>query len=239
MRAGVATAVEPRSGPSSPFRVAEVPLGYELVVAGRGTAVPDWGVDEFGTHEPFTVLGRGGSTEMKDLVVVSTTGFEGYQGGLGQTSRRYLEGPHELSVDGRTALFAPAAGDRWADLVAVAGDDVAVRVTAPDASRAELVEILERVEVPADRTLAPAVVDPPGGLEVIGSLDADAVLALTSGVEPRTERVPGPTTAHAAGWVDDGGGTLSALTLPPGAPTWRPWWASPPSRGTASPPSVL
>lgn len=214
----VTTGGEPRRGASSPFRVPEVPDGYRLVVAGQGTAVPDWGDDEIGTNEPFTVLGRGGSTDVDDLVVVSTTGFEGYQGGLAQASRGYLDGADELSLDGRPALFAPANRGYWADLVGVAGEDVAVRVTAPEATREELVEVWKRVEVPAERTAAPAV-DPPGGLDVIGHLDADAVLALSPGVQPRGDQVPGPTTAHAAGWVgeEDDQRALSVLTLPRGA----------------------
>lgn len=97
----------------------------------------------------------------------------------------------------------------------VVGDDIAVRVTAPRRTRDELVAVLDRVEVPADRTRAPAVLDPPFDLAVVGSLDADAVLALSSYVEPRSERLPGPTSAHVAAWIgDEEQGSLSVMTLP-------------------------
>lgn len=187
------------------------------MMAGLGTAEPDWGDDGVGTHEPFTVLGPGDAERAEELVVVSLTGFEGYQGDLAQASRGYLKGPEEFSIEGRRAMFTPASGDAWADLVAVAGDDLAIRVTSRGATREELVEILDQVEVPADRTRAPVVVDPPGGLEVVGAVDADAVVALGSVVEPGTDRVPGPTTAHAAGWIGEDEAKMSVVSLPGGA----------------------
>lgn len=67
------------SGRSHPFAVGLVPRGFRPVSAGSGNKRQAWGDDSFGTDEPFTVLRGDGDSVM----VVSTTGFEGYQGNLG------------------------------------------------------------------------------------------------------------------------------------------------------------
>jgi hypothetical protein len=186
-------------------------------VAGTGTQRGAWGEDSTGTDEPYTVLARG-----TDVIVVSITGFEGYQGGIDQASNPYgAEGVESFTIDGTDARFVPASG-HWADLVAVRGDDLAVRVTAPAASRDELVDILERVEVGPDRTRAPSVPDPPDGWEAVGSVDVDGVLASVASVAsagPRTS--PGPMSAHGAGWTAPGstieGQQVTVQTLPGGS----------------------
>ncbi|MGQ0831555.1 MAG: hypothetical protein ACT4OV_07745 [Microthrixaceae bacterium] len=213
--------LETGSTASSPFTVGAVPAGYELVTAGTGTREGDWGDDSVGTVEPYTVLSPDGRADHPDVVLVSTTGFEGYQGGLGQASRGYMAEPEDLTIDGAEAIFAPAAneasGIRWADLVVVRGDDLAVRVTSPSASKAELIALAARVATSRDRTQAPTVPDPPAGLRVLGSVDVDGVLAADASVAPHTDQVPGPTSAHAAGWVRSGSDEvdhLAVLTVP-------------------------
>ena len=217
---------------SSPFVVAPgaVPDGYRAVVAGPGALVQEWGSDSFGTTEPYTVLGPpGGDATDEGIVIVATTGFEGYQGGLAQASNGYLGGDvEEFDYEGRPAIYTPPAeGDEaddpaygarggWADLVAVRGDDVAVRVTAPDADRDALVDMLDRVVVPEDHAEAPEVVRPPAGLEVLGSVDADLVLSASPYVYAAEGQVAAAESAHAVGWVAEPAAGATATTALPG-----------------------
>lgn len=203
---------------SSPFQVGHVPPRYRPVVAGVGTAEPEWGSDSFGTTEPFTVLSPNGTATSSDVVVVSITGFEGYQGGLAQASAGYLaEERQELELDGRTAMYLPPTdAGGWADLVVAVGQDLAVRITSPSGSLDDLAAMLDRVEVPSDRRRAPVVSEPPAGLDVVGHMDADAVVSLEAFVAPYTDSVPGGTSAHGVGWVHDAQPEeqLAVLTLP-------------------------
>ncbi|MFZ6004855.1 MAG: hypothetical protein ACOYXM_13090 [Actinomycetota bacterium] len=228
-----------RSAMSSPFSAVAVPADYTPVAAGIGTAVGEWGEDSTGTVEPYTVLSPDGRVTGPDVVFVSITGFEGYQGGLGQASRGYLSGSTDLTIDGADAIYSPARrderGEQWADLVVVRGDDLAVRVSSPEADAAELTAIAERVAVPDDRTKAPTVPDPPTGLRVVGSVDVDGVLASEPYVALHSDQVPGPRSAHAGGWVrtgSNGEDQLSVLTVPgrsldiAALPVWQvqlPW----------------
>ena len=206
---------------SSPFTVGEIPESYEPVNAGIGNATPNWGADSSGTDEPFTVLAPVGSSDPAERVIVSLTGFEGYQGGLGQTIRMAV--PTDITIDGRDAVHVDAGEGGRSTLVAVRGPDLAVRVTAPGATLEQLTEILEAVEVPTDRARAPQVPTPPAGLEVVGSVDVDAVLAMQFSVEANTDRLGVLDSTHVAGWMDriptndEGGdrpGDLSVMTLP-------------------------
>lgn len=147
-----------------------------------GTAAGDWGSDSSGTVEPYSVLSPDGRADHPDVVLVAITGFEGYEGGLAQASMGYLaEGRQDLRIDGADAVYAPAADDargtRWADLVVVRGEDLAVRVSSPEASLEELAAVAARVGVPTDRTQAPVVPDPPTGFRLVGSVHVDGVLA--------------------------------------------------------------
>jgi hypothetical protein len=190
-----------RTAAASPFTFdpAAVPRGYELVVAGRGNKVQDWGSDTAGTDEPFTVLAPPGEDASSDrAVVVSVTGFEGYEGGLDQAS---------LSDGGGDLV-----GDPWADVVVQRGEDLAVRVTSPGVPEEELAGLARRVEPAADRKRAPAV-DVAGDLEVLGSVDADALLAFEGGFLPYSDEVPGPEGSYSAGWVTGGRGSLVVQTL--------------------------
>lgn len=193
---------------ASPFVVGAVPEGLELAAAGEGTQQQDWGSDSFGTHEPFTVLGPEDGRADDDLVVVSVTGFEGYQGGLAQASAGYLDDPEQFELDGRDAIYSPADDERWADLVVDRGDDLAVRVTAPDTARDDLAAIAERVQPHVDYTRAPVVPEPPDGMAVIGSVDAGMVVSLYAYVDEQGG-VPGTDRAFGAGWT----------TGPPPAPS--------------------
>jgi len=193
-------------GDSHPFSVSDVPAGYELVTAGRGTAKQDWGDDFLGTDEPFTAL----EDDKGSAMVVSVTGFEGYQGGLSQASLGYQDGPGEgLEVDGQQAIFTPARKRSGAELVVVHGSDLAVRVAAAHATKATLVDVARRVKPAADHGTAPQVVDQPGRWHVVGSVDADAVIASSSVVQANSNEVPGPQDAYSAAWLSD----RNALTV--------------------------
>lgn len=209
---------------SSPFSVGSVPPGFEVLAAGTGTDRQVWGVDEEGTEEPFTVLAPASESASRDQVrVVSVTGFRGYQGGLDQAPAGYGGGEH-FTIDGREAIYAPAGEafgrSHWADLVVRRGRDLAVRVTAPEASRRELVEVARRTRAHG-RSRAPEVLDPPGGLRVIGSVDADVVVGLRSMVSEFSVVVPGMTTAHSMGWTSARASTLAVMTVPGGADALR------------------
>lgn len=206
---------------SSPFAVGAVPDGFRLVAAGTGTAIADWGSDSFGSHEPFTVLAPDGIATSPDVVVVSITGFEGYQGGLAQASHGYLSDLREdIEVEGQPGMYTPAITtddvEQWADLVVEVGPDIAVRVTSPSATLDDLRAVLRTVEVPEDRIRAPTVQRTAGGLEVVGSVDVDALLALDAFVLENTDQVPGGPEAHGAGWVRGapGDAQLTVLSLP-------------------------
>ena len=116
----------PSSHPSAPFTVAAVPADFEFAAAERGRPFSPWGSDTFGTAEPFTVLarhGRGGSDSK--LIVVSVTGFSGYESGLDQAapSRTRFDRATRFRVNGRRAIYTPPQvttdGRRfvWSDLV--------------------------------------------------------------------------------------------------------------------------
>jgi hypothetical protein len=200
----------------SPFTFdrAAVPSGYELAVAGRGNQRAAWGSDSSGTDEPFTVLAPPGDDATSErAVVVSVTGFAGYEGGFDQAAF----GSRHLRLDDREAIYGPAhdraGGARRADLVVRHGDDLAVRVTARGATQDELADVARRVEPAGDRGEAPAV-EAGGGLEVVGSVDADAVVALDGGFAPFSDDVPGPEGSYSAGWLAPGRGSLVVQTVP-------------------------
>lgn len=206
-----------RSSESSPVRVGFVPEGYALTVVGRGRGFQYWGDDSEGTYEPFTVLApEGADARSPDAVIVSVTGFEGYEGGLGQASSGYGSGEERrFRLDGRDAIYTPRGtkfrgGQRWADLVAIRGTDLAVRVTARAATRKQLVDVLRRVSLSPsrDHTRAPAVPDLPAGLRVVGSVDAAAVVALE-----RATRELGPPSAQGAAWRQGTAG-LAVVAVP-------------------------
>jgi hypothetical protein len=210
---------EPAADPSPfTFDRAAVPPGYELAVAGRGNQRPAWGSDSSGTDEPFTVLAPpGDDATSARAVVVSVTGFAGYEGGFDQAA----SGSRRIRIDGREARYGPAhdrdGRRRWADLVVRHGDDLAVRVTAPDATEDELVAVARRVQPARDHGRAPAV-DDGGDLEVVGSVDADALVALDGGFAPFSDDVPGPEGSYSAGWVAlPGRGSLVVQTVRGGA----------------------
>jgi hypothetical protein len=83
-----------------------------------------------------------------------------------------------------------------------------VRVTARDATRKQLMEVLRRVRPSLYHTQAPVVPDPPAGLRVVGSVDAGAVVAL----ERATVEL-GPQSAHGAVWRQ-GPASLAVVALP-------------------------
>jgi hypothetical protein len=190
---------------SSPITPGPVPDGYQLVTAGIGTQSQHWGDDSNGTDEPFTVLAPSGADAgSPDAVVVSVTGYAGYEGDLEQAAGAHPPVAQPFTVDGRRAIFTPpgAEGVRGttAGLVVAVDDDLAVRVRA-DATKDELVEVFRRTQPSADRREAPTISEPPEGLHVVGSVDADAIVGLRSFVLPFSDEVPGTERAHAVAWV--------------------------------------
>ncbi len=192
------------------FTVGRVPAGYVGVMAGEGTTGPAWGSDD-GADEPFTVLTEDGTPTGEGVVVVSFAGYEGRENGFFGASRNHSGANwQELEVDGRPALFVEGAVDdegvaRWSDLLVDQGDDLAVRITAPEASLADLRDIYPSVTViPGSHDLAPEIVDPPHGLEVAGSTDLIAVAALSDFVSPERRQVPGPPGSLSASWERKG-----------------------------------
>lgn len=215
-----------RSSASSPFTFDEalVPDGFTAVAAGRGEHRPDWSEDCCGSDEPYVVLSPDGTPDHPDVVVVSITGYQGYQGGLDQASVGYGLDSEEVEVAGEEARYSPPGAehdpDAWADLVVAQGDrDLAIRVTSPDATLEELAALVPLVEVPDDVTQPPAVTAPPG-LELVGSVAADAVVAAFPYVDQQADAGPGPTTAHGVGWrqgVSDHGTQVVLMSLPGGS----------------------
>ncbi len=207
---------------SSPFAVGWVPQGFEPFVAGMGTAVPLWGDDSSGTDEPFTVLAPPDSDDPAALVVVSVTGYAGYEGGFAQAANGRPSEYEWFEDGGRQAIFTerrrlPGTSDADADedetvseVVVDRAEDVAVRVTGRH-SRAELAAMASGARLQG-RSRAPEV-DPPEGLTVVGRVDTDLVLALQAAAQPGTDEVPGPASAHGAAWEREGS-TLAILTVP-------------------------
>lgn len=204
---------------SSGFSVGEVPDGYRAVAAGRGTAMQAWGSDSEYTEEPFTVLAPDGSKGTAGAVVVSATGFAGYEGGLAQAGWGYWRDVVETTVDADAAVFTAGGtqhrgqGANWADLVVARGDDTAVRVTTRSATEERLADISRAVDTPTSRTAPPTLGRTVSGLEVVGTADANAVLALSAFVRPDLDAVPGPRSAHSRGWSGSTS-NLAVMTLP-------------------------
>ncbi len=74
-----------------------------------------------------------------------------------------------------------------------------MRVTSPQATKDELLALLDDVEVPEERTLAPRVeVD---GLELVGSVDVPGLVGARASARAHSDAVPGPTEAHGVGWT--------------------------------------
>lgn len=208
-----APSIDELSVESSPFVVAG-PEGYELLAAGTGTYVLEWGGgDAVGNDEPLTVLvPPGEDVSSDDAVFVSTTGFEGYQGGLEEASAGYGDDQEDFDVDGRRALYSTGGG--WHEVLATVGDDLAVRVRARSLDRDALVDVVGRTEVSDRHAEAPEITDPPEGLRVLGSLDADVIGAWISSVaEPNADRVPGPSSAHSVAF-QQADRQISVMTLP-------------------------
>jgi hypothetical protein len=205
---------------SSPFVVEDPPEGYQLVLAGRGDIRQSWSSDSFGDDEPVTVLvPPGGDIAGKGAVTVSLTGYAGFQGGLEQAAVGYpAVQPEEFEIDGQRALYTPPgvspAGPHGADLVVAVGEDLAVRVGSADGSREELADVAQRVSPQADHLVAPKVPDPPDGLEVIGSADADVAITLWARPQPGSDAMPAGARAHTAAWsrLDTDGARISGTS---------------------------
>lgn len=214
----VPSTTEPDTRPaeSHPFVVTRaVPDGYTLAAAGRGQQEPYWNVDEIGTDEPAVVLSPDGTIGHPDLVIVTLTACEfceeDWEAGHADT------GAELLTVDGSLAQFTPAGTDpagARAILQVHQRDEVMLQIASPDATVDELVAVAAHVAVPADLARPPEVRSVPPGLEVVGSVAADAVHSRFPFRYPNHE-APGPTSAHAATWRRAGADDeLTVMTLP-------------------------
>lgn len=187
---------------ASAFSLSDVPEGFRPTAAGRGVRQPGWSVDETGTEEPFLVLGpASGRRERQDLVLISLTGFHGYQGGFEQAlgccgvdGRR-----QDFEVDGRRAAYSTPPSPGFTELLVDRGDDVAVRIQAWDAPRQRLLDLLRRVTLPERHVDPPVVDEPPDGLVVVGAVDGNLSL----------------TARSAAPWTDTGAVTGFAADVLP------------------------
>lgn len=184
---------------SHPFEidVAAVPTDYELVAIGTGTDVAEWN-SEMGSDEPLTVVEVDGVEVHARLVA-----WDPMEGALRYASRSGDSAAEEFVLDdGRPAAHGEGVDGRWNDLVIEVDDTVALVIASDGATREELIEFSAHLRSDGDRTRPPNVVDPPEGWITVGSVGADALLAMRSEPYPRTNAVPGPATGHAMGWVD-------------------------------------
>lgn len=205
------------SAASSPFRVGWVPEGFQPFIAGRGTDRQMWSEDCCGSQEPFVVLAPVGQSVVDDYVVVSVTGYAGYQSGLAQATAAPWDENERFELDGRQAIFSgrPAAGDiegeeDWSDLVVAHEPDLAVRVIGKG-SRDDLAAIASRVQPRGEHQ--PPGVEPPEGMAVVGHSAADFIVALQASASLRSAEVPGPESAYGAAWVHEDS-KLFVMTVP-------------------------
>jgi hypothetical protein len=79
---------------------------------------------------------------------------------------------------------------------------LAVHVSRGEATRDELADIARLVEPAADRLEAPEVPEPPDGLELVGSADADVAISLVgSPPRPSSTDLPAGERGHVAVWA--------------------------------------
>lgn len=220
------------SRPARAFSVGAVPAGYAPAATSRDRPYTPWGDDSLGTDEPFVVLApRSSGALSRAAVVISVTGFVGYEGGLDQASPGYGPGveSRHLRIDGRRAIFVPTqvTGPPYvrrlgSELLVVRGRDLAVRVRKRDATLAELTAI-ERDVRPRGRGLAPAVTSAPDGYAVAGSVDVGVVTAsnldvVTAGPpdSPQLRPAPGNPPVWRMTWSRHGAPAdgLAVTTLP-------------------------
>lgn len=120
------------------------------------------------------------------------------------------------AVPGAEDGFTPATDEEpWAARTADG-----VRVWAVGAGEAELAEIADAATAPTVAGAAPTVEDPPGDLEVVGSIGTDGLAGLAAPVPDDPDGpIPGPATAQVAVYVcdEDCDGSLVVMTLPAGA----------------------
>ncbi len=215
---GDATSGDAPRAEAHPFAVdpAAVPERYELVALGRGTDEPVWS-SETGSDETLTVVEVDGRA-----VHASIVDWEPMESELKWASRSGDREPEVFTlVDGRPAAFGEGHDGAWDDLVIEVGDTEALMIAAQDATRDELVAMVDHVVTDGDRTVAPVVRNAPEGWRVIGSVGMDAAVARSAEVRRRSNEVPGPASSFAMGWVDtlpvdhEGPpGSLSVMVLP-------------------------
>ncbi len=188
--------------PATAFTV-RVPERFASVAAGFGSQQQVWGSDSLGSDQPTTVLGREDGTHAE--LVVRLTDFGGDQGGFDAL----VWGDDSTGVDDRPvgddrARYVPDGDGRPATLAVERGDDLALVITGAGAARDELVDVAERTDVSAGRSIAP-VVRPSAGERVLGSASAEGVMALRPFVaapDRSGSEVPGGPRTYARAWWD-------------------------------------
>lgn len=209
---------------SYPFEVGHVPDGYRLSAIGTGNDEAEWD-PEMGSDEPYTVIDIDGTT-----AIARVSPWEPMESELQWASSSGDRSPELFALgDGRRAAFGEGQAmmpgsdsTAWNDLVVEVERGVALVVAGDELSKATLVELAEAIDPAIERTAAPVVTDVAASWTVIGSVQPDGVVALSTEVRPRTTAVPGPVGAYAVGYDrplspgSDGGltDTLAVMTVP-------------------------
>lgn len=190
------------SGPSAdrsshPFAVDKVDSHYELSVAGRGTDNQQWDY-EMGSDQAYVVVGVD-----RRVVVASVVPWEPMESSLKWASASGDRDPEEFVLDdGRSAAYGEGTDGGWDDLVIELGPTEALRIATEDGTRDDLVGFARYLRSDGDAAAAPTVKDPPPAWKVIGSVGADALVAMRAQVYPNSNAVPGPTSGYSIGWLD-------------------------------------
>ncbi len=198
---GIDTDVVARAAPTTSTTTSTAPpdatggpvaLTVGDVPAGYEPVVAGPGQAEPGPdHRPVTVLAPGGDPVGRGVVFVE---------------------PAPAGID--DTVVAATDDQPWARIVE--GD---IQAWARDATGDDLLEVATAAEAPLEPDGPPVVPRPPAGLEVVGGLSLDGVVALAAGLPADEDGpVPGPPSAQVGVWrcADGCDGSLVVMALPPG-----------------------
>lgn len=189
---------EQRGGdaPATPFVIDRVPAGFVAVAAGSGEWEQEWDTD-WGSHEPFVLLGNGDRR-----VKISASGDR--DGG----------DPPSSEPEGTQ----PGSGP-WNVVGRTDDDGIRLQASSTDVDGAELDQLLDAAS-PEERRSAPNVGDLPEGWRVIGGSDADVLLAI--GQAPGPTGAFGVSWRRGDGTAHDAP-QLTAVSLPGRAADPEAW----------------
>lgn len=206
----------PPHGGAHPFSVGEVDSHYELTIADRGTDKQQWGV-EMGADTPYTAFEADGR-----VVVASIVPWEPMESSLKWASGSGDVDPEAVVLDdGRPASYGKGVNGAWDDLVIEVGPTEALRIASKDATSAQLVKFARHLRSNGDAGTAPSVEGAPPDWNVLGSVQADALIALRARVYTSASAAPGPASGYTIGWFDQrppvndtNSGSLAVMVLP-------------------------